>query len=207
MHASWCACCALGLRLAGRRAGASREKILRDAWPSLMSQPTPRDSDKQDSIGTEQDCLVRYQDCKSGILFARYRGLQCPQFAATVCVVSLAYVCLSYVEPSCGKTFAYLRFSIREKAREAQKSHPLPSASFAAISLVCRCPWIVVDFSARSVILRLSCLQNETFLKNARYILSPLPLLLFLPFCPAGINWLSNELNLSDGPALSNAPT
>lgn len=119
------------------------------------------------------------------------------------------YMCLSYVEPSCGETFAYLRFSIREKAREAQKSHPLPSTSLRSLlfSLVCRCPWIVVDFSTRSVILRLSCLQNETFLKNARYILSPLPLLLFLPFCPVGINWLSNELNLSDGPALSNAPT
>jgi len=54
---------------------------------SLMSQPTPcatatnraqhqdgtgRDGTGQDKTGPS---LARYQDCKSGILFARYRGL------------------------------------------------------------------------------------------------------------------------------------
>lgn len=57
------------------RSTRCRGKRYCGTWPSLMSQPTPCDSDKQDSTGTGQDRLARYQDCKSGILFARYRGL------------------------------------------------------------------------------------------------------------------------------------
>lgn len=59
----------------GRSSVVPRGKILRNVAITDEPTHTVRDSDKQDSIGTGQDRLARYQDCKSGILFARYRGL------------------------------------------------------------------------------------------------------------------------------------
>ena len=106
-----------------------------------------------------------------------------------VCVRrSLAYVCLSYVQPSRGKTFAYLRsFALlyertsspaetnRARGKEKSKERTIhththihthtcsPSSSPRRVELRL----------LRSVILRL-CSRNETFLKNARFILAPL---------------------------------
>lgn len=90
----------------------------------------------------------------------------------------LAYVCLSYVQPSRGKTFAYLRsFALlyeptsprwrrteeptRGREEQERTIHTAPSSPRSGeLRLL------------RSVILRL-CSRNETFLKNARFILAP----------------------------------
>lgn len=112
----------------------SRGKILRDT--AITDEPTHTvcDSDKQDGIGTGRDRTG--QDRLSlGIRTVNpgfyspgievYSVLSRPRPCAPY---PFAYVCLSYVQPSCGKTFAYLRSSTRcwpARVRGAQESLPL----------------------------------------------------------------------------------
>lgn len=126
----------------------------------------------------------------------------CASYPSRTCV-------LSYVQPSCGKTFAYLRFSIRRRERRRGKCRKTaPSLRLrSSPSLVCRCPWSSsISLLGPSSFASLVCEMRPSWKTHDIFCLSPLSSL-FLPFCPAGINWLSGELNLSDGPALSNAPT
>lgn len=157
-------------------------------------------------------------------------------------------VCLSYVQPSSGKTFAYLRSSpilvagqeARTGAEEGGKCERevapsrhrcprprLPRAVHRAVSYVVLVVVVVVFvFVDRRPLPRSvrhstpRCRENETSLKKTRG-LSRAPVYLSLyrdptlppslsassPYRPTGINRLSGELNLSDGAALSNAPT
>lgn len=92
----------------------------------------------------------------------------------------------------------------REERRRGKRRKAAPPLGFVRCHLVCRCPWIVVDFSARSVILCLSCLRNETFLKNVRYILSPSffpSVLRVLTGCPT--NWIYRTVPLYRTPPLN----
>lgn len=96
----------------------------------------------------------------------------------------------------------------RGKCRKAAPSLRLRSSP----SLVCRCPWSSsISVLGPSSFASLVCKMRPSWKTHDIFCPPPpFPLLrtyLFLPFCPAGINWLSGELNLSDGPALSNAPT
>lgn len=142
MHVSWHACCATGLRLAG----ASREKILRYARPSLMSQPTPRaTATNRTASGLDSTVSFGIRTVNPGFYLPGievYSVLSsprpCASYPSRTCV-------LSYVQPSCGKTLAYLRFSIRQRERRregrARKNRPPPSLRVrSSPSLVCRCP-------------------------------------------------------------------
>lgn len=98
-----------------------------------MSQPTPcatatnRTASERD--GTGQDRLsLGIRTVNPGFYspgIEVYSVLSRPRPCAPY---PFAYVCLSYVQPSCGKTFAYLRSSTRcwpARVRGAQESLPL----------------------------------------------------------------------------------
>lgn len=131
----------------GRDTGGTR--------PSLMNQPTPRgDSDKQDSAGTGRDRLARgIRTVNPGFyspgievysVLSPGRGRMRRRAPSRTCA-------LSYVQPSRGKTFAYLHFFVRLVARRGgnnkgearggwggeRRAVPSPS-QFDALSLVHR---------------------------------------------------------------------
>lgn len=158
--------------------------------PSLMSQPTPcatatnrtvpgRDGTGRD--GTGQDRLsLGIRTVNPGFYspgIEVYSVLSRPWPCAPY---PFAYVCLSYVQPSCGKTFAYLRSTTRcwpARVRGAQESLPLSPSfppPFAAVSLS-----RLLDRRRFLGSVRHPpplCPRNEIFVKNARFILtSPLP--------------------------------
>jgi len=132
-----------------------------------------------------------------------------------------AYVCLSYVQPSYGKTFAYLRFSTRCVGRRGwgARRKAAPSSSLS--------PSFLPPFAAHllsvesSSISRLgpssfASLSAKRDLREKRAVYPDLPPDIsstppyYSPrvfFVLSSINRLSGELNLSNGPALSNAPT
>lgn len=195
--------------------------------PSLMSQPTPcatatnRTAPGRDGTGwdrTGQDRLsLGIRTVNPGFYspgIEVYSVLSWPRPCASY---PFAYVCLSYVQPSCGKTFAYLRSSTRCWPARVRKASPFPPLSRPR-SLSSRCPLDRRRFLGSVCHPPPLCSRNEIFVKNARFILtsppdtpySPRPLLtapLEVSFVLSSINRLSGELNLSDGPALSNAPT
>lgn len=162
----------------------SRGKILRDT--AITDEPTHTvcDSDKQDSIGTGRDRTG--QDRLSlGIRTVNpgfyspgievYSVLSRPRPCAPY---PFAYVCLSYVQPSCGKTFAYLRSSTRcwsARVRGAQESLPLRPPSFPPPFAAISCPLDRRRFLGSVRHPPPLCPRNEIFVKNARFILTSSP--------------------------------
>lgn len=182
-----------------------REKILRDV--AITDEPTH--TVRQRQTGQHRD---RTGTVSLGIRTVNpgfySPGIEVYSVLSARCVRA-PFVWLSYVQPSRGKTFAYLRsFALlyggdRLRKRRAERTNArgeggeeeeagkdVPSSSPPFTSPVRHPP------------------RNETFLKNARFYLGPPPPLLFFLslYTTRGINRLSGESNLSDGLAFIERP-
>ena len=127
---------------------------------------------------------------------------------------SLAYVCLSYVQPSRGKTFAYLRsFALlyertsssaetnRARVKEKSKERTIHTHTYTHI------PPILLPSESRTPFTSVRhpppLFAKRDLPEKRAFYLGPSGIPRYTP----GINRLSGESNLSDGLALSNAPT